>query len=91
MIRTVLCAVAAVVALSACGQSCPDRDGSIDGYCDKALAVNCRQSCADCVDEWVVQVCAGTCQVVDVKPAEGQLPHSDPAAAGEPAKWAVCK
>jgi len=85
-----LCAALVVLTAAACGSPCTKKNGSVDGYCDGTAAANCRSTCADCVDEWIVQGCPGTCQVVAEKPAEGLLSHQDPHM-DQPAKWAVCK
>jgi len=90
MLKTLLVVVAATLGLAACGSPCSNRNGSVDGYCDRTIAANCRSTCADCIDEWIIQACPGTCQQVDQQPAEGLLPEGSPNMS-KPKKWAVCQ
>ncbi|HEY3450806.1 MAG TPA: hypothetical protein VGK67_30900 [Myxococcales bacterium] len=91
MTRTTLGSLTAFVllALAGCGSPCKAHDGTVDGYCEGTVAMNCRQTCADCIDSWEMQACPVACSVAAAKPSEGGLPFSDPAMS-QPAKWAVC-
>ncbi|MGC4116572.1 MAG: hypothetical protein QM765_18740 [Myxococcales bacterium] len=91
MSRSLLLSLTALVllALTGCGSPCKAHNGTIDGYCDGIVAMNCRSTCADCVDQWELQACPVACSVTSTKPGEGVLPGSDPHL-GTPAQWAVC-
>ncbi len=91
MTRTILGTLTAValLALAGCGSPCKPHDGTIDGYCEGTVAMNCRSTCADCVDNWELRACPVSCSVVSSKPADGVLADSDPHS-GTPGKWAVC-
>lgn len=80
------------VFLVACGAPCEERNGSVDGYCDGNVAVNCLSTCADCIDQWIETPCSGTCGVGDDLPPEadagGGMPHmSEPTAYASCSEW----
>jgi hypothetical protein len=82
-------AAAALAALAGCGSPCSKHEGTTDGYCNGIVAMNCRSTCADCIDEWKLQACTTKCSVVDAQPTESVLEFEDPHMS-QPAKWAVC-
>lgn len=83
------CSTAALLCLAACGSPCSKHEGTVDGYCNGTVAMNCRTTCADCIDEWKLQACPSQCTVVEAKPVAGELVGQDPNM-DQPAKWAIC-
>lgn len=89
--RSLLFAAAALATLlTACAAPCTAHAGTTDGYCDGAVATNCRADCADCNDVWRTQTCTKACTVVSAQPADGRLPSTAPHLS-QPKAWAVCE
>jgi hypothetical protein len=61
-----------------CAKPCPPHNESIDAYCDGKTAYNCRTTCGDCTDSWVIETCKDGCRVVPELPTGVQLHGSSP-------------